>query len=331
MKTRIIAVLAAIVIVAAACSETEAANAETAQQIEELQQRLDTLTDNAVEPAAEQATTEAPTTTDAPQTTTTTTTTEPPPPVVFESTSTPDESLGVLLDIQGPTDDLTGQMQRLDADFVDLTTPPNAAITAATTFIRNIPGSGFIQESTLVYTTSNDPLQTVEGLEAELLATFPAAPVQRTESDAGGGQTAYRSTVGDYFFTVLPDGATTSVTLNRTETGSISVDEIAVFDGITTALTPPPGAALDYAQVTNFVSNPKVLVRWYFPGVTADQAASLIDTHVAQNGLAINIGGESYIGSQTLTEITLDAYSTDAVGIDRGHEPGVFLDVDFNL
>lgn len=332
MNKRIIAALVAIVILAAGCGAADNADSQTAQQIEDLQARIEQLNDAddtseaVAEPDIEPATTEAPTTT---STTTTTTTTTPPSVSVLDGSLGPDEFMGVVVDIAGPTDDISAQIRRVDPEFVDLVTPADATITGASTFIRNIPGRGFIQEATLIFTTSVDPLQVVDDLESQLLATFPAAPVERSQNDRGNGTLTYSAEVGDYSFNAFEDLGSTSVWINKLATGSISVEEIALFDGVTTALTPPPGATLDTAQVSTTIGGPRLFVSWHFPGLTADEGQSLVDTYTAQNGLAINVDGESYIGSQTLADIELTPVHTSQVAIDRGHEDGMFLNVSF--
>lgn len=285
---RIITALLAIVLIAAGCSDSDSV---TDSQIQQLQDRADELAENASAQANQ--------------------------PTQTQEALGPDAFVQLARDMQGPSDNLTEQIRQIDPDFLDIPTPTDAEIRIASSSIDYHPVTGeFITTTTFAYSTTDDIATLVESVTASLVQAFPSETFQTMNLDR---LNAIRITGGEYEANAVTDGAFTTMSITRVSATGASDEHIALYDGVTAAITPPEGAILDGVSVSMFLGPPVIKVRWYFPGLTEQQEPNLIAPLIEQfpvDGVA--------------TEIDLGFLSTDTERANRGHEDGLFLDIIYN-
>ena len=298
MNTRMGGLILAVALVASACGGASEIETEQAAQLEELEAALAELTEEneAAEQEAADATTTAPPTTEA-----TTTTTEAPvveEPVDAEpeqpteapaqdeapaatasgpvgdrldANMGPDEARDLLNSMIGPTDNMSGQAQRIDFIWPELSTLPGTEIVSVKVDIDRTRDGGFAQRTEMSFFTTVSPEDAVLVYQTELAALFPEESVS-TSTQQNDDRVFQIARVG--FFDVVAqefEGRTfveiTAPSTNR----EVNADTIAAIQGLGASSVAGDDAELTGITMWHFLGTPTISIDHEYEGVSEDE------------------------------------------------------------
>lgn len=258
VSTRISAIALAVAIVASACGGTSSeVDAQAQAQIDELQARLDELTEQDA-PVPTTTSTPAPTTTEADvvvEATTSTTVVEAVEPAetepsavavpaesidgfavpdgpIFDASIGPAQLDALIEDISGPTTNLSGQIARV-GPFPAVSTLPNSIIEDFSYRLTPDFSSEFPVHLTAIevkFTTSALPVDVITAYQAELAALDGSSISSGIQNN--DGTDLHWARVGEYEITAQESRAVTLASIRRTHNEEHSPETLSVFDGI---------------------------------------------------------------------------------------------------
>ena len=327
-SSRLGAVLLAVAVIASACGGSSEVESDQAALLEELEAQVEELTAEAE--AAEQAAAEP---IPEPSTTTTEPVVEQEAPVeevlepepveeepeeevaaepateaaddtppaavsgeVINSSMGPDEVAALIVSMIGPTDNLSGQVSRLDLDFPTISTLPDTEIVQVRLFNTVDPNRGDWEKNTSVeFITSADPADATLAYQTEFAALFPGEDV-RTETQQSGDTVFNTARIGGIRITsqAIEQGTFVEVDFWGQPASDAVVESLSRLEQFAAGSN-----AGEYRSVTAQFSfgSPDISLQTQFVGAAADDIEARADAIAVASGFTfaqVDLGTREY-------------------------------------